>query len=177
MCAIIYDQLIQGILKMIHKLDIGYMLQSVLPSEANQQEDNTTNEHGRKAADVKGFIFYQFWHTSSLFNVGSFLSCIGKGKEKEDEEIKELTNESKKQDAAITDEEVLVDHSASMQNFQPKIPKDYELFLNLVEFCKLVLTVPEAKSKSSSYSTESTIIKKEEADDTQAHISFQSKGN
>jgi len=31
------------------------------------------------------------------------------------------------------------DPTISIQNLQPNIPKDYELFLNLVEFCKMVL--------------------------------------
>ncbi len=39
------------------------------------------------------------------------------------------------------------DPTASLQNLQPNIPKDYELFLNLVEFCKVVLLLESANTK------------------------------
>lgn len=39
------------------------------------------------------------------------------------------------------------DPTAALQNLQPNIPKDYELFLNLVEFCKRVLRIEDKKEK------------------------------
>jgi hypothetical protein len=71
-----------------------------------------------------------------------------KGKEKQKEDTD--TGDADKQAAVKQEDEDIAaegDPTASLQNLQPNIPKDYELFLNLVEFCKMVLLVESTKAK------------------------------
>jgi hypothetical protein len=94
-----------------------------------------------------------------------------KGKEKEKDEAeagdaeKAIATKQELQEEDIAGEG---DPTSSLQNLQPNIPKDYELFLNLVEFCKMVLLV-EASTKSSASGTQAegsaSAVKREPTED------------
>lgn len=83
-----------------------------------------------------------------------------KGKEKQKDDADAETDKAAKQEEEEVNAEG--DPTASLQNLQPNIPKDYELFLNLVEFCKKVLLLESVKTKEGS--NDSTAATKSEPD-------------
>lgn len=74
------------------------------------------------------------------------------------EVVKEKTKQGGDDEHITTDS----DPTAAIQNLQPNIPKDYELFLNLVEFSKKILLIEGTRQKDGG--NQKAAVKKERPD-------------
>ena len=128
---LIYDQLILGILKMLQKLNMGYTVQNALEgqSEKEKETEKESDKEKEKEKEAQG-------------------KSEGKGKEKVRDEDKAKENEKRKEEGEGDEEVPTTDIGVAVQNLLPKIPKDFELFLNLVEFCKAILPIHTRKRKN-----------------------------
>jgi hypothetical protein len=127
MRSIIYDHLMQGAIAMVTKLDIGYTIK--LPAKVEVANEGEKKEQDSKEQEK-----------------ASATAASKKGKEKEKEEDdkpKEDTSAANESEDSEDNAGAVVDPTMFIQNLRLNVPKDYELFVNLVEFCKLVLPISE----------------------------------
>ena len=126
---LIYDQLILGILKMLQKLNMGYTVQNALEGQSEKEKETEKESDKEKEKEKEA-------------------QSEGKGKEKVRDEDKAKENEKRKEEGEGDEEVPTTDIGVAVQNLRPKIPKDFELFLNLVEFCKAILPIHTRKRKN-----------------------------
>lgn len=129
--SLIYDQLIVGILKMLQTLDIGYTVHKAIAAAppAAAAEDVAAKQ---KAAEEDGKI------ESKTIIKTEPTSKLQKG---------ELKNSGYEDEDADSDNIAAIEEEPTdpaTQGLRPNIPKDFELFLNLVEFCKLILPIKDS---------------------------------